>query len=64
MKCANCGRDIPEDSNFCEFCGKAVIRSNKTKKKQSYGKYWLIAISIFAAITAFYAILVIILMNV
>ena len=64
MKCNYCGREILEDSKFCEFCGKAVIRSEGKKKKPSYGKYWLIAILIFAAITAFYAIIVIILLNV
>lgn len=25
MKCVFCGRDIPDDSNFCEYCGKAVM---------------------------------------
>ncbi len=25
MKCYNCGREILNDSNFCEYCGKAVL---------------------------------------
>ena len=24
MKCRHCGKEIPNDSNFCEFCGKKV----------------------------------------
>lgn len=24
MKCNHCGKEIPNDSNFCEFCGKKV----------------------------------------
>lgn len=35
MKCPNCGREILDDSNFCEFCGKPVVRS-KVNKKKSY----------------------------
>lgn len=43
MKCSNCGRNIPNDSNYCEYCGVQVVK----KTKPSYGKYWLIAILIF-----------------
>ena len=43
MKCSNCGRNIPNDSNYCEYCGVQVLK----KTKPSYGKYWLIAILIF-----------------
>lgn len=25
MFCANCGREIPDDVKFCNFCGSAVI---------------------------------------
>ena len=56
MKCPNCGREILDDSSFCEFCGKPVVRS-KVNKKKSYGKYWLIALLIFTAMVIFYSII-------
>lgn len=46
MKCSKCGKEIANDSNFCEYCGVRVVR-NEVNKKKSYGKYWLIAILIF-----------------
>jgi uncharacterized membrane protein YhaH (DUF805 family) len=24
MKCPNCGKEIPNDSNYCEYCGRHV----------------------------------------
>lgn len=30
MKCYNCGQEILNDSNFCEFCGTKVLK-NKNK---------------------------------
>ena len=37
MKCSNCGNEIPDDSNFCEFCGTQFtkINSNTPEKKSS-----------------------------
>jgi len=29
MKCPNCGREIANDSNYCEYCGKKVKTSSK-----------------------------------
>ena len=56
MKCKNCGREIPEGSNFCEFCG-ATITPFVKKSKKSYGKYWLIALLIWGAAVIFYILI-------
>lgn len=29
MKCKHCGEEIANDSNYCEFCGKAVSKDNR-----------------------------------
>lgn len=29
MKCPNCGKEIANDSKFCEFCGVIIQKSNK-----------------------------------
>ena len=31
MTCPNCGRNIASDSNFCEFCGAKIPKSNNRK---------------------------------
>lgn len=33
MKCPNCGKEIAEDSKFCEFCGKKIQSMGDNKKK-------------------------------
>lgn len=30
MKCLNCGKEIAEDSNYCEYCGKATANILRT----------------------------------
>ena len=32
MKCKNCGKEIPDDSAFCPYCGN-VTNANRTNKK-------------------------------
>lgn len=44
MFCQHCGKEIPADSRFCEFCGKPA---RKTKKKIPF--LFLIIIGLFAA---------------
>ena len=33
MKCANCGKEIPENSKFCLECGKEILQEEFTCKK-------------------------------
>lgn len=28
MKCVNCGKEINDNSNFCEFCGFKIVKNN------------------------------------
>lgn len=28
MKCVNCGKEINDNSNFCEFCGSKIVKNN------------------------------------
>jgi uncharacterized membrane protein YvbJ len=34
MKCPNCGKEIANDSLFCEFCGTKVTKEKANKKKK------------------------------
>ena len=38
MFCRNCGKQIPDDANFCEFCGTKVNNSEEDMYKNSYYK--------------------------
>ena len=40
MKCKVCGKEIPDDSQYCPNCGKAVANLKKTSHK------WIIAVAI------------------
>ena len=31
MKCPNCGKEIANDSNFCEYCGKRIFEKRSYK---------------------------------
>ncbi len=51
MKCNNCGSIIPEDSDFCQYCGKAIfvdvpeqhiVSANERKKKRGIKPIFLI----------------------
>ncbi len=34
MKCANCGAEIPNTSNFCEYCGSQISVEMKKEQEQ------------------------------
>ena len=36
MRCPNCGKEIADDSLFCEFCGKRVDKKHPLKSKCPY----------------------------
>ena len=33
MKCCNCSREIPENSLYCNWCGKKQLREKEKKLK-------------------------------
>lgn len=35
MKCSNCGHELPEDVNFCSFCGTTLIKKESQNKEVS-----------------------------
>lgn len=37
MFCNNCGKGIPDDSNFCQYCGNTIKRVIKCN---ACGKNW------------------------
>ena len=37
MKCPNCGKEIAQNSNFCEFCGKEVKSETNSHKYSNLG---------------------------
>ena len=37
MKCPSCGKEIAEDSNFCEYCGESV--ATREAGIQSYNEH-------------------------
>lgn len=43
MKCKHCNAEIPNDSNFCEYCGKRV-RNDRGSDKKGAG-LWVDSIS-------------------
>lgn len=56
MKCNHCGAEIPDDSLFCEQCGKKVEAANKPKKLNKK-----LVIGIAAAAVAVAAVLAVLL---
>lgn len=49
MKCKSCGRDVPDNSIFCNWCGEKLLKERKKKdeikvptpKKLPSGNWWL-----------------------
>ena len=58
MKCSNCGRDIPNDSIYCEFCGVQVKFSDALHKK-SKRTLWIILSVVLAVVIAVVAFAII-----
>ena len=52
MKCTNCGKEIANDSKFCEYCG------TKVKKAKSRKPFWIVlalcVIALFVGIIIYY----------
>lgn len=42
MKCPNCGKEIANDSLFCEFCGTQVASSKNVAQEASVHVRWLL----------------------
>lgn len=44
MKCKHCGKEIDDDSNFCEYCGESVnndiVGIEKKHHNSNARKYW------------------------
>ena len=68
MFCNGCGKEIPNDSKVCKFCGRPVnsnnntynnMRSNRVEKnkKQIYQKWWFWLIIVVIVIAIFGGIL-------
>ena len=48
MKCPNCGKEIAEGSNFCNFCGKNFSEEKQPKKNSKQFKtFLLILLAVF-----------------
>ena len=39
MKCPNCGREIANDSVFCEYCG-ATLKENASNNEKQVNVRW------------------------
>ena len=42
MKCPNCGKEIANESLFCEYCGKQIRQNSSTKLSKRKDKGWMI----------------------
>ena len=49
MKCPHCGKEIANDSVYCEFCGEKVMQA-PVKKKDKYWNKSLIFIVVIALV--------------
>ena len=45
MKCPNCGKEIANDSQFCEFCGTQLVSAKKGAQEASVHVRWLLFVS-------------------
>lgn len=51
MKCKNCGKEIPDDSKFCTFCGGKIIKQQRFLKMYYAQIRDVLFLSVFIAIT-------------
>ena len=50
MKCPNCGKEIANDSQFCEFCGAKInLITIEEKRPKNYKPLWVSLIVIICA---------------
>lgn len=54
MKCPNCGKEITDDSKFCEYCGTKVVKENKVWIKNKIYLTLFLAISVPSLLVALY----------
>lgn len=42
MKCCSCSREIPENSLYCNWCGKKQVKTKKRRRKRAdgFGSVW------------------------
>ena len=50
MECKNCGKEIPEDSTFCQNCGRPINNTNRNYKKNQLKNLSLKSILVIIAI--------------
>ena len=58
MKCKFCGRELQQDSQFCDICGNRAVEENHDNVKMGFNKHALImgiliSVLITIAITGF-----------
>lgn len=53
MKCLNCNKDIPNESDFCTFCGNKIKKEKNNKKKKI-----LLIIGIILVIIVFMSLII------
>lgn len=50
MRCPNCGKEIANDSVFCEYCGTQINRADASHKEKSKVKWGQLLIGLFLII--------------
>ena len=53
MKCPKCGKEIADDSQFCEFCG-AQIKETTAQSEKSINIRWALILAMLIATVAMY----------
>ena len=43
MKCSQCGRDLREDSKFCDQCGAVAVEKNQQEYRSAFNTRLLLA---------------------
>lgn len=54
MKCSNCGKEIAEDSLFCEFCGTKISDTNNNPTNKSKIKWAQLILGILVLLIGCY----------